>query len=434
MSRDDRSERRGRDEDRGREDRGSRDRGRDRDSDRGSRDDRGRDSGREASSRGRDRDDRGSRDAGRGSGSSSRFQYQARSEEDRQKRATQSANDFDKILKDGVKMFKPNDGTNRIRILPPTWEGARHYGHDIYVHYGVGPDRQSYLCLNKMKGDPDPISEAREEARRDNDEKLAKELDAKKRVLIYLIDRDHEKEGVQAWAMPWTVDRDITTVSKDRSTGEVYNVDDPEEGYDIEFDKRGSKDRTEYTGIAVARRSTPLGRAEWLDYAMDNPLPEQLNFYDYDYIAKLFNGGGAQRDRDGGRDRDEDRDFSGRRDRDDRDSRSRDDDRGNRDRDRDDRGSSRGRDDPPAKEKELTWAGIHDMTFSELEDLVDDEKLHDVNPAEAKDADDLADWICEELGIKEPVKEERRERSRVNADKDEGGSSADRLRRMREGR
>lgn len=426
--------RRGRDDD----DRGSRSRDRDddRSSRRSSRDDdrssRSRDDGDgersrdRRPSRDRDDEDRGSRRGGRS------YEYQARSADSVRERASKGANDFDKILKDGVKMWKPNDGQNRIRILPPTWEGAKHFGLDVFVHYGVGADRGSYLCLHKMLGKDDPIheeySKAKQELDMENkaDAKYVKDLEAKRRVLIYLIDRDHEKEGVQAWAMPWTVDRDIVKVSVDRSTGEVLPIDHPDEGYDVEFDKNGSKDRTEYVGIAIARRSSPLGKDEWLDYAMDNPLPDQLNYFDYDHIAKAFGGASSHRERD----RDDDRGSRG----------SRDDDRGGRSRDRDDDRSGRGRDDDrsgrdrssreSSRDESPTWESVHEMTARELEDLIEQERL-DIDPKEAKDDEDLADWICEEMKLEKKASSSRRQVVKEDGKDDD---ASDRLRRMREGR
>lgn len=420
------------------DDRGSR-RGRDRDDDRGGR--RGRDDDDRGESRRRSRDDdddRGSRrrsddDDDRGGRGGSSYRYERRDADKTRDRANKGNNDYDKFLKDGIKVWKPNDGDNRIRILPPTWKKADHFGLDIYVHYGVGADRQSYLCLSKMKGEADPIAEAREEAKRelnDNEgdkalEKLVKDLDAKRRVLVYLIDRDHEKEGVQAWAMPWTVDRDIVQVMTDKSTGEVLPIDDPEEGYDVEFTKKGAKDRTEYTGVAIARRSSPLGKAAWLDFAVDNPLPDQLVYYPYEHIAKAFGGKSTSRRDDDGDDR------RGSRRRDD------DDDRGGRGREREEerRGSSRDDDDDRGSRRRSereddgpTWESIHDMTRSELEDLIEEKDL-DIKPKQAKDVEDLADWVCEELKIKKaPAREERR---RSSDDDDEG---AERMRKMRERR
>lgn len=425
-----------------RNERGSRDRGgRDESS---SRDRGGRD--REESRGGRDRgdSDRGSR-GGRGGGASSSYSYREREPDSVRKRSTQGANDFDKILNDGVKMWKPNDGDNRIRILPPTWDDAKHFGLDIYVHYGVGPDRGTYLCLQKMKGEADPIAEERAIIARDGDEKdkdYLKELEAKHRVLIYLIDRDNEKEGVQAWAMPSGLDKDIVKVSIDKTNGEVLPIDHPEDGYDVTFEKNGAGMKTKYEGASIARRSSPLGKAAWLDYAVENPLPSVLNYYDYDHIAKAFNGAGAHKEksRDAGEHSDRDRGAKthreeqddGRNDRDGRTSgRS-----GTRDRGEDtdgrssSRGSSRSREtsrDTRADEAP-TWDSIHEMTGDELEDLVDQEKL-DIDPQDAKSDEDLADWICEEMKISKPAPSRSSRRS-VSDDED----STDRLRSMRRGR
>ena len=85
-----------------------------RDSERGGRS--SRDEGGDRTSRhNRDEEDRPSR--GRDSGRSSRYEYQSRSVEDTKKRSNQGANDFDKILVDSIKVWKPNDGDNRIRIV-----------------------------------------------------------------------------------------------------------------------------------------------------------------------------------------------------------------------------------------------------------------------------------------------------------------------------
>lgn len=411
---------------------------RDRDDSRSSRDDdrgrdRGRDDDRGSRDRGRDRDDdrggRGVRDGRRS------FTYQARDPDEAKRRAEQSGGDFDVYINRDVKTFKPAIGANTIRILPPTWDRPKHYGTDIWVHYGIGPDEQAYLCLNKMKNEPCPICEERQEANRSGDEKYAKELSPTRRVLVYLIDRDHEKEGLQAWAMPQTLDQDFVKISRDKRTNEVLPIDHPDNGYDIDFDKTGAKRNTKYDGITVARRDSPLDNDAALDYALDHPLPTQLVYYDYEHIKSVFGGGGRPSagrsdDRDAGRGDDS---------RSSRESRGREDSRdsGNdRDRGRDnDRGGDRGRDRSRGDDRP-TWESVHEMKGRELEDLIDAEKL-DINPQEAKDDEDLADWVCEELKLKkaEPA---ARSRTRVTATDDKGDDKAnsvdDRLRRMRESR
>lgn len=286
------------------------------------------------------------------------------------------------------------------------------------MHYGVGADRGQYLCLHKMKGEADPINEEREkfkssmEADNKEDQKYLKELEAKRRVGVYLIDRDHQKEGVQFWAMPWTIDRDIVKVSVDKDSGEVLPIDHPEDGYDITFEKSGAKDRTEYNGVAIARRSSPLGKDAWMDFAIENPITEILQYFSYEDIAKAFGGVGSHkeksRDDDGRRSsRDDDRDPPAR-------SRDREDDRPTRG------GRDERRDDPPA----ITWESIHEMTLRELKDVIEDEKL-DINPKEAKDDEDLADWICDELKL------EKKKASSRRAVDDSDDGAADKLRAMR---
>lgn len=366
--------------------------------------------------------ERGGRDSGGG-----RYSYQPRDRASVDKRASMGANDFDKIMKEHIKMWTPKAGNNRIRILPPTWAKPDHYGFDVFVHYGVGPDRQSYLDLAKMKDEPDPITEEMNALRRDGgatDEEI-KQLESRRRVVVYIIDRDNEAEGAQAWAMSWTIDKDISILSVDKSTGAVLNIDDPEEGYDVEFRRDGEGIKTKYSGIAIARRASRLGKSAWLNFAIDNPIPDQLQYFTYDEIAKTFGGGGAHREapRDQGRD-----------------------DRGGSDRERDrgrDDDRSTGRDDPPARgrgresrdEPTHSWEDIHSMTSDELDALVDsDDRLHGIDVNKAETDAELADWICEDLKIvKEVAREEPVARGRRSAEPppDDAG---DKLARMREER
>jgi len=102
------------------------------------------------------------------------FNYQSRTREDIIERANASSSDFDDYIKKKYKKYKVRDGKNLIRILPPTWPKARHYGYEIHLHYGIGADNQSYLSLAKMKGERDPLAEAYLEADREGNEKLAR--------------------------------------------------------------------------------------------------------------------------------------------------------------------------------------------------------------------------------------------------------------------
>ena len=380
------------------------------------RDDRGssRDEGR-GSSRGRESErggrDRGGDDRGSSRGGSSGFSYRQRSAEATQKRAEQGSKNFDTYLRDDIKMFKPNEGANTIRILPPTFEDADSFGIDAWVHFSVGPDQQSYLCLNKMKGEPCPVCEELDRAKRDReDEQYVNDLKPTRRVLFYLLDRDHEKDGVQAWAAPQSMEANILRISVDKKTGETLPLDDPENGFDVEFDKRGKGIGTKYEGIAIARRESPLGDKRALQFAIDNPLPSILEYFSYDHILRVLGGGGAHKTRD------DTPAPSPRR------ETSRDDPPANESRDR-----SRGR----SSEPELTWEGVHEMSASELAALVESKKLK-INPDKAASDTELADWICEDLDLKaKPDEDSRAQRGR---DAPANDSPTERLRSMRESR
>lgn len=321
--------------------------------------------------------DRGGRSSGRGGG---RFEYKPRDADAVKRRVEQqSGGDFDGYFRDGCKTFKSADGDNIIRILPPTWEDAQHYGFDIWLHYGVGPDEQSYLCLDKMKGEPCPICEERARAAKAKDDDYADSLKPKQRVVVALIDRDHENDGVQMWSMPWGVDKDLLARTQDKRTGEILPLDDPENGYDVEFTKQGKGITTKYVGLQLSRRSSPLGDDSWLDHITQNPIPDCLVFYSYDHIASVFGGASTRTPK-------AEKDTGGRSGRD-----AGDDDL----REVEQRGSARSNRD----DAEPTWDGVHSMKYEELCALIDERALK-IKPEDSKDDEELADWICEDLDIK----------------------------------
>ena len=393
----------------------------------------------EAPRRSRDDDD-APRGRGRGDDDSSGFTYTKRTREQVEKRATMTGGaEFDKIFKDHIKVFSPKKGENRVRFLPATWPKPVHYGWDIFVHYGVGPDRQSYLDLKRMRDEPDPIDDERNELRRagHTDEaalQLIRDLNSRRRVACYIVDRDNEGEGVQMWAMAQTLDQDISASSVDSETGEVLDIDDPEDGYDVSFRKEGEGLNTKYKGITIARRSSRLGVKGALEYAIKYPIPDQLQFFTYDEIAKEFGAGGSHRERrDDGRSSDREERSSGRT-RDREESGSRDDDRG---RDRasrdaapqdDDRGADRGRrgaSDRERAEPEITYETVQAMTGAELDALVEAQGLDKINPADAEDDAQLRDWICEDLKLEKPTARESVQRRSAAPAEDTGDKLAE---------
>jgi hypothetical protein len=252
----------------------------------------------------RNRSGREDRSRGRSSGGrrTSKFTYRKRNEESLEKRKHMTGS-RDYFLDGTYPVFKPAENKeNRLRILPPTWEDAEHYGFDVYVHYQIGPDKAAYLCLEKMQDKPCPICEERADAHNDGDEEYVKDLRPAHSLLVLIIDRDNKKEGPQIWTMPLTkIEGELLYKCQDRETGEYIYIDDPEKGYDFYFTRKGSGLGTEYKGVDIARKSSVLGSEEqmdgWLELISEKPIPEILVYYDYDHIEKVF-AGKVERDKD----------------------------------------------------------------------------------------------------------------------------------------
>jgi hypothetical protein len=239
------------------------------------------------------------------------FKYKGRGERSVQEQS-QKRGSFDGYLAKDVVQFKVKDD-NAIRILPgnSTWDEdiyGDHWGYPIYVHYDIGVDKSAYICASEMHKTYPKLKEFADgacpicEARLDTTDK--DEADALRpncRVLTYVIDRNDEKAGPLVWAMPQSVSADISALSKDRKTGAVLLIDDPEEGRDVFFRRTGEKKRTKYGAFELDRDDTPIHDNEkkqdtWLDFISDNPLTELLDVKDYAYLEKVLMGQQSRRE------------------------------------------------------------------------------------------------------------------------------------------
>lgn len=224
------------------------------------------------------------------------FKYKKLTVENIKERANARGGGFDSIVKSKYKMFKVKDGKNLIRILPPTWDDPKHYGFDLWINYGIGVDNQSYLSLSKMKGEPDPLAEARRAAEKAGDKDLVKALNPRQRILMWVIDRNDEDEGPQLFAAPISLDKAIANLSFDSDTKETFFVSDPNEGNDVRFYKEGQGLKTDYPAEKIKILKTgPIHddegqQADWLEFIEANPLPECVQFYDYEHINMMFDG------------------------------------------------------------------------------------------------------------------------------------------------
>ena len=230
------------------------------------------------------------------------FVYKPRSEEKMRERANRNASNFDSIFKSGFDVFKAKPGDICIRPLPPTWDDADHYAYEIKVHNNVGPKNQRYLCL-KMLGKKCPVCEEEALAKKAGDKEEAKELEAKTRYVSWVLDRDgDDPQKTLLWDASWTMDRDVAAQAVHPRTGAILQVDHPNNGYDLMFKRKGTKKNdTEYYGYQFDRQDSPIHeneriQDEILDYIAANPVPDVLNFFDYNYIKDQMSGTAPEKD------------------------------------------------------------------------------------------------------------------------------------------
>lgn len=222
------------------------------------------------------------------------------------RKSKQSGGAYDSYLQSDVQMLKVKEGETTLRILPPSWDekGDEKWGRGwdigIWIHYEVGPDKATYLCLDKMRGETCPVCEARRQGTDDERDALKPQW----RALVWVINRDDEKAGPQIWSMPTSVFREINLRSVDKKHNTPIHIDDPEEGYDITLSRDGTGLKTKYSGFEIDRDPTPLHEDEkiqdkWLEYISENPLPDILQFYDAAHIESVLFGKGGRGDDDG---------------------------------------------------------------------------------------------------------------------------------------
>lgn len=391
------------------------------------------------------------------------FRYKPRSAEATQARADRRTGGGDSVVRDDIKFFQAKEGDHDIRYLPPTWDDPEHYGYDVYVHYGIGPDNSSYLCLNKMKGEACPCCEERARAQSEGEDDLAQMLRPSNRVAAWLIDRRAERDGPKMWLQPATFDKEVSAQAVDKKRHSVINLDDPEEGYDVSFTVEGSGLKKKYKAAKPDRSPSPLSNDEevaqqWLEYVQENPVPDCLVYKTYEEIAAALEGGV----RVGDKDKEEDGERRGKRGngRDEQDEGLKEVEKRGRPRlgkKRDDEEEEEERAKPSGRPRvgklgkkrleptDLTWDEVHAMDEDELEELAKEHDIDEDDFEDCKDESDVADVICERLGIEEekrPKKagkkrdeeeEEEDESDRTRKTVESGGSWKDKLRKLRKG-
>lgn len=154
----------------------------------------------------------------------------------------------------GITQFKSQVNDNFIRIMPPKNPKA-FWALEVKVHQNIGANRAAFLCLQGMYGKPCPICEHIEKMKQDGiNQETIKPLYARTRYLMFVFDvRDDStiKKGLRWYDAPPKLVGEIINRSKDKRTREIIDVCDPIDGRDVEFIRKGTTVKTEYTGVEL---------------------------------------------------------------------------------------------------------------------------------------------------------------------------------------
>lgn len=229
-------------------------------------------------------------------------------------RKNRNTGSFQGVINDDYLIYRPIAGENYVRILPPTWENADHFGIDIHVHYNVGPEKATVICPARMKDTqfnpwldsnertPDAAAKCPvcEEANRlvrqgHGDAQSTKDLRPRPQTVVWVVDLKAKGKGPQIWAMSPTVEKSIAALAR-RKNGKLRLLDHPEDGFNISFDRAGTdKLNTQYTNFQCDDEPSSIEES-WLETVINSPLNDCLVWRDYAEINALFEGDTGEAD------------------------------------------------------------------------------------------------------------------------------------------
>lgn len=174
----------------------------------------------------------------------------------------------------GGNMMKLKVGRNLLRILPPP-KGQKKPFRVVYQHFiEMGPVRRSIVCSRLEARKPCEVCAFIDKLRGsklDVDQKLAKDMFARRRVFANVIDRSDPDSGPKVIAFGKTVHEQLLGLRTDEEAGANYTH--PITGHDIVIERVGTgMSDTKYT-VRMGKQK-PLGESddvmqEWIDAQHD---------------------------------------------------------------------------------------------------------------------------------------------------------------------
>ena len=164
----------------------------------------------------------------------------------------------------GNNFWKPKEGRNRIRVLPPK-PGASSIYRVVWQHFpkNAKDESKSFNCPRKTDKQnlPCPCCDAEQQLASTGsqvDKTASRNFKAKIRVYANIIDLDNEDDGVQVFGFGTSIHNDLIGIGEERSFW------DPNRGCEIIVKRKGSGVNTEYTVLPGSDHAISAAQAEYL--------------------------------------------------------------------------------------------------------------------------------------------------------------------------
>lgn len=222
---------------------------------------------------------------------------------DRDERRSYYKTDQEKIQKKLAEVgqgsyFKPKEGKNVIRILPP-WSKEGLWYKEAVLHYGLEKDgkKRGYSCLKQFDKDC-PICDKREDLLKGDKEEKAMSDDLRPRTKYYANILDYKTGKVMIWGFTPKTLGILLSIANDEDYGDIA---DPDKGYDIVIERTGTtRTDTKYSIRCRPKSSSIPDEIDWekdlknLDEVIEEPDEEEIQ----DILDEMFSGGGKKKHHD----------------------------------------------------------------------------------------------------------------------------------------
>ena len=208
-----------------------------------------------------------------------------------------------------VEFYKPEEGRNRINIIPYTIKtknhplvksgdfeiGEKDYLMDIFVHKNIGASESSVICLKKTYGKPCPICEQAEMFKKQGKETESKALLPSRRVFYNVQDLKDGKLKIFETSH-YLFEKELIDEARDGEDGYV-NFADEEEGKEISFKaskvKKGKIEYLEFKSFRFEDREESLDE-DLIENAVS--FDEIMNVPTYEQAEKILFGSDSDED------------------------------------------------------------------------------------------------------------------------------------------